>query len=353
MKRPSERRSARGGVTLVELLVVIAIIGILVALLLPAVNAAREAARAIQCRNQLKQLGLAVNAYLTAQGGFPPVCISKHSTNPGTGSSVRANPDADGSVTNASGSSNHHGTSWILQILPHLEQGAIFDKWDFSTNVWGNRALAQSEIPGLYCPTRRRKTRSEDLARMVPAGFTSGGTDYGACVSSGNTWHNGWEHEYVAGLWGTNNNAAGIFLPNKASPRALIRDGLSNTIMLGEMQRAWMSDEQGQKLGLNLAKTWSNYQNTVWAFRSVDGWATGGVGSAFALGHNPSSDAMAAFNSAALNNGFFESPGSEHRGGCHLAMADGSVHFFSVGTDPVVLQALGSREGKEAVTLPK
>ena len=325
----NSKRQSKRAFTLIELLVVIAIIAILIGLLLPAVQAAREAARRVQCQNNLRQIGIAVHNYVDVHKRFPPVCISRYDGEHGCRIARRANPDVDAAAKNVTGNNNHHGTSWIVQILPHLEQGAIFDQWDFTTNVWGNRSLAETEISLLFCPTRRTKTRSEDVPRMFPEGFKTGGTDYGACVSGDNTWHNGWEHEYVPSMWGgARNRSAGLFIPNRGVPAARVRDGLTNTVMLAEMQRVWMSDEDAQKRGLKLGKTWGNYKKSVWAFRSVDGWATGGVGSAFALGHNPRADAMAAFNTAALNNGFFENPGSEHIGGCNVAMGDNSVHFF-------------------------
>jgi len=295
---------------------------------------------------------LGVLNYLQATRSFPPVCISRHDSPLSRG--PRADPDKDASARNVRGANNHHGIGWIVQVLPYIEQRALGDKWDFTTNVWGNRQLAETEIGLLYCPSRRGAPRAEDLGMMVPEGLQGGGTDYGACTSAANSWHNGWFHEYVDGpvFWGEGGSEIGIFVPNVGCTAAEVRDGMSNTVMLGELQRVWMSDARARELGFNLAKTHGNWQNTVWAFRSVDGWATGGVGSAFALGHNPGADAMAAYNTAALNNGFFENPGSEHPEGCHLSMADGSVRFFGNFTDPLLLKCLGSRAGGEVANAP-
>ncbi len=136
----------RRAFTLVELLVVIAIIGVLIALLLPAVQMAREAGRRIQCGNQLKQIGLALHNYAQAHNGFPPGCIVSTGNPPGW------EPWQEAKST---GLAKQHGTSWMLQILPHLEEHTLFDRWNFATNVVGNAQLAQFDIPPFYCPSRR------------------------------------------------------------------------------------------------------------------------------------------------------------------------------------------------------
>ena len=341
------------GFTLVELLVVIAIIAVLIGLLLPAVQGVRENARRTQCMNNLKQLSMAVQHSVSTTGYYPPMANCKVPCLPK--SSARSNPDSDAAAAGVSGPTNFHGTSWIVELLPYIEQMPLRERWDFNTNVRGNAALAQTEIGLLYCPTRRGGIRTEDLLMMIPAGFTSGGTDYGACVASSNIWHNGRPHQYVSGrqVWGgVGGDKIGIFVPGVPAPAASVRDGTSNTVLLGELQRAWMSDEEGISLGLNLADSWNNYRRTVWAFRSQDGWAVGGVGTGFGLANNPGGDAMWMFNSAALNNRFFECPGSEHPAGCLLSMADGSVHFFDTFTDPALLERLGTRAGHEPAVVP-
>ena len=131
---------------LVELLVVIAIIGILIALLLPAVQAAREAARRMQCSNNLKQIGLALHNYAEAMKAFPPGCI--------TAVSNINNPWAAAKST-GTGTTNQHGTSWILQVLPYMELSSLHNQWVFSTSVTGNANYAKVDIAAFYCPSRR------------------------------------------------------------------------------------------------------------------------------------------------------------------------------------------------------
>src|SRR5437763_14424728 len=103
--------SSRRGFTLVELLVVIAIIGVLVALLLPAIQAAREAARRTQCGNNLKQLGLALHNYISAKKDVLPGGYFQEFKTPG----------------------GYQGESFFVRLLPYLEEQAIYDRWDFGT----------------------------------------------------------------------------------------------------------------------------------------------------------------------------------------------------------------------------
>ncbi|NUQ65545.1 MAG: DUF1559 domain-containing protein [Pirellulales bacterium] len=139
------RSRLRHGFTLVELLVVIAIIGILIALLLPAVQAAREAARRSQCTNNLKQLGLAIHNY-----------HDTHKVIPLNNVPVASAPD-------------NNGFSWITMALPYLEETALYDKLDFRVSLYNsttstNRTLVQQPIDTLLCPTDPTPGVRNDLA---------------------------------------------------------------------------------------------------------------------------------------------------------------------------------------------
>ena len=165
---------------------VITIIGILVALLLPAVQAAREAARRAQCCNNLKQIGLALHDYNQNLRVLPPACIVKMFD----GSPEKLEPfeEAKGIPM-----SNLQGTSWMLMILPYIEQGNLYAQWNFKLNVLGNLDAADDDIHGFYCPTRRNTLRPEDRVtpnRMLPGTWQGGGTDYGGCVGATNAWDN-------------------------------------------------------------------------------------------------------------------------------------------------------------------
>ncbi len=160
--------------------VLLVCIGILVALLLPAVQAAREAARISQCKNNMKQLGLALHNYAYANKVFPPGTIAVVTP---------TNPWSEASPATA----GRHGTSWMLRIMPFMELDTIFRNWYFATNVAGNAVspshtgpggrvytmAAMVEINAFYCPTRRPAFRPEDTTMMLTTSWTGGGTDFG------------------------------------------------------------------------------------------------------------------------------------------------------------------------------
>jgi prepilin-type N-terminal cleavage/methylation domain-containing protein len=139
----------RRGFTLVELLVVIAIIGILIALLLPAVQAAREAARRVQCANKFKQVGVAMHNYHAAHKRFPPGTVHWDARNFG-------DPDC-GPNPPPSAPLHYHGWGWCVFLLPYLEQQDIYNQVDFGSGVaiWNpvNFPVTQYRIEAFLCPS--------------------------------------------------------------------------------------------------------------------------------------------------------------------------------------------------------
>jgi len=305
---------SRDGFTVIELLVTIAIIAILVALLLPAVMAAREAARKTQCRNHLKQLGVALHNYAETFGRFPPGAIARSKRklvmicNSGNGHK------AIDTWAEASKGAGYHGTSWILLILPYIDQGDQYQRWSFQTSVSENRDVAETDIPLLYCPSRRSGV---DNTGIMFGGWSSGGTDYGGCMGACNGWHNCGAHEAWMVSTGRRpfDTCRGIFWINRGAKMRDIRDGVSQTILLGELQRL----DDGT-------------DDTT----SRDGWAVGGAATLFST----CSDRC-----EGINSDLFEEPGSAHQGGAHFTLADGSVRFLSDTIDIDVLKALGQMRG--------
>jgi len=198
---PNRLRSQLAGFTLVELLVVIAIIGVMVALLLPAVQAAREAARRMQCKNNLKQLALAVHNYESTNRFFPPSA---------TISAVAA--------VNTNASWSIHG-----RILPYLEQGALYDRVDLGL-AWDNQAaISGMKIPPYSCPSDPNSDTSRDVSPKLasPLFPTTYGFNFG-------TWliYNPITRQMGDGAFGPN---------SKIGFRDFI-DGTSNTLMLSEVK---------------------------------------------------------------------------------------------------------------------
>ncbi len=379
---------ARRAFTLVELLVVISIIGVLMGLLLPAVQMAREAGRRAQCLNNLKNIGLAVLEYDELNKVLPPGCIMR---NPGiyygTGATMSADPWGEAQDTTGTPAGNlFHGTSWMLRILPFIDLRTLYDQWKYTTNVWGNGPAVNSvaasfDVKLFYCPSRGSSARSGAGSNMMfpnnssltPVNFPTGGTDYGGCAGRVVGWtledsvttFPGTNHPFVDAatnaITGTtfsvyyqNTNAGppaspyyfdpanpdsvarriGIFFtPNSGTPTAAIRDGQSNTILLGELQR------------ISQPKTTTN-PNNVYTYMgpSHDGWAVGGDATLF------STAVMA--NNRLINNGDFRSPGSDHTTGGHFCFADGSVRLITNDINSDIFALLGSMADTKTVQPP-
>jgi prepilin-type processing-associated H-X9-DG protein len=348
----------------VELLVVITIIGILIALLLPAVQAAREAAHRAACTSNLKQIGLAIHNYGQAHNSvFPPPVIMGVAppTNPNWPTPTSPADTWAEAMSTANGGGGLHGTSFLLQLLPFMEGDTIGNLWQFkynvsSVHVWSsssqiyNLYLAQQEVKWFYCPSRRTALRP-GIDIGIPSGWTGGGNDYGGCAG---------RHAHVnevnnhpmspdGGSYYTNSPyfpspftapandpgplRVGIFgRVNVSTTFAEIRDGLSNTIAIGELQRLY---------NMNTA-----------LLQSADGWAIGGNPTLFnttAMSDwsGPTNGTYNAWPQIAppgmmMNNYYYGSPGSMHPKGCNFGMADGSVQFLPDTIDPRVFCLMGS-----------
>ena len=189
-------RNRRSAFTLVELLVVIAIIGILIGMLLPAVQSVREAARRTQCQNNLRQLGLACLNYESARQHLPPGVT-----------------DDDSNLLDA----NHNG---FVFLLPFMEQSNLFDQFDLTTD-WkspNNAPLAMQVLPSLQCPSNPLS----EVGENETGDFAGAATDY--AFSKGST----------AYLSNSDDSQNGMFDVNSDLKLAAVIDGLSNTMMLGE-----------------------------------------------------------------------------------------------------------------------
>jgi prepilin-type N-terminal cleavage/methylation domain-containing protein len=219
------RRAARAGFTLVELLVVISIIGVLVALLLPAVQSARESARRLQCSNNLKQLGIALHSYNTAMGRFPPSVQSLKGEDPGTTTNLRAN--------------------WVVLLLPYIEQANLQNAFDVTKNINDpvNRAARGMRLTVMLCPSDRPNAMPFNSSIQGEGDNWARG-NYGANGGNGHLLNLGGRTDWVINkdspAW-LDKYRRGVMGPNVSLGTAGIKDGTSNTLILAEL-RIGLSD---------------------------------------------------------------------------------------------------------------
>ncbi len=315
LSTPFRIEARRAAFTLIELLVVIAIIAVLIGLLLPAVQKVREAANRMSCTNKLKQLALAMHNYHDTYSLFPPgTILTNDNYPPGPMRGIERAP-------------------WGVLILPYMEQDNHFKRFDlnqhfpsrFSISVPAtnpNRALMYTSMPIYLCPSNP-KSKSGAVHTDYVAVAGGGGENVPATPPE---WRP--RHASSNGRLYFNN---GLFYQNSRTRMAGVSDGTSNTYMLGETR--YMRTPEDANVGTNypcwaagvdaLGEPNASYQTMVAAMRPINSPVS-------IAGITDSQFFMTIFSSA-------------HTGGCNMALADGSIHFFRDTLDLNIHRALGVR----------
>lgn len=302
------RRNVNRGFTLIELLVVIAIIAVLIALLLPAVQQAREAARRTQCKNNMKQLGLALHNYHDQANLFPY------------------------GVTNTPSGVYHCRDTWMQQILPMIEQGSLYTAYQADTSAWVMdvpAAIRDKSLGAFQCPSD-----PSSPGKGASGGFRSGADgfqgNYVMCIGKSQTY--------------LTDNGGLFYWQSKHGLKHVI-DGTSNTILGSEVMIRGAANA-----------------NSGWG--EGGGYWGGGEGGGFGFTtqfppNSTVTDQVYACKSTTWPNAPCQSMStyatqrilarSYHVGGVHSTMADGAVRFISNNIDTIVFQNLGTRAGNEII----
>ncbi len=318
------------GFTLVELLVVIAIIGVLIALLLPAVQQAREAARRMQCTNNLKQIGLALHNHHDTYGAFPA------------------------GAANAEAQNNGYGPSFFIYLLPFLEQNSLYDQTDRASSGWNNatnRTLYQDLVLDfVICP-------SNPASELFPAGTAGNRAATSAqyvgltgAVEDSNFTENR-NRQCCNCCGGSNSNgiiaSGGVLVPNEELGMAAVVDGTSNTGIVSEWAN-FVEDSSGTKYRVDSRHYIGMGTDRGWTVDS----GTGNYRRAFSvttirwpINHNDYTLPGVHENHGA-NNGLH----SAHPGGVNFLLTDGSVRFLPETINMTTLKRLVTRDDGEVVS---
>lgn len=332
-------RGHQRGFTLIELLVVIAIIAVLIALLLPAVQQAREAARRSQCKNNMKQIGLAIHNYESSFSTFP-------SAAEGTNSSALYR--------------QFFPVCTFVQLLPYVDQAPLYGKWNFGVHYTNanNAVLAKTPVPVYLCP-------SNGFSQPDTLGYGRG--DYMPIAYTDIDPVTGLRNGLVTGssMGATRDGALGLY----GNRMAAVTDGLSMTIMVVEDNRIGTTPGAGSPTATggigSLPKTIGGApgidvsQLCTGGVTCPDRWADPDIGSGISgdplgtlkvINNNSNPRGGPAGCPWTTNNcGPNDEPFSLHVGGCHALLGDGSVRFLSENMNTQIVRRLSDKSDGEVI----
>ncbi len=348
MKRSRSSRPNRLGFTLIELLVVIAIIAILIALLLPAVQQAREAARRSQCKNNLKQFGIALSNFHDTYNRFPVAMADDDTNNWGWGVYLLPYLDQAPMYQQLTKGTNSTSTTFTPIVLVYQPGNHTFPSGTNNIDSTGSGQNVNSgNYPGIKNTLNAFVCPSDTLPQTNNAGI--GKSNYCANIGAILTGSGGWGgpsgQTMNGGLAWDNYNYASYH-----TDFAALTDGASNTIMIGEVTQSTCVRNSINN------NTWF----PVWTGGNTHGSQSPGfIGwGSFARTTNASYPINTPANlsstspSCGTGDNSDRAFGSQHVGGAQFVFGDGSVHFLSQNINALVYQGLGTRNGGEAVSTP-
>jgi prepilin-type N-terminal cleavage/methylation domain-containing protein len=346
-KGKSER--LRRGFTLVELLVVIAIIGVLIALLLPAVQAAREGARRTECVNRLKQLGLGLHNYEAAKKQFPPAYEGDNRTS-GSAHGI-SYPDDNGNGPS--------GFAWGMLILPYIEETTLYARFNRKLPCWApeNADAAATVVTTFLCPSANGGSNgflvekdSGDGIRGTPINSTMRFshshyvTNAGVHQPWGRTKAYSSDFDVPEPIAENGNKLAmvdGPFYRNSKVKIRDVKDGLSKTVFLGEHTSSLSH------------KTWVGVVPTAATCPRIDlyPWPSECNAAGCLVGIHSGDDTHdhpeVIIHAPNDPFGHTDQMHSDHVVGCHVMFGDGSVRFVGLETDPFIWKMMATRNGGE------
>jgi prepilin-type N-terminal cleavage/methylation domain-containing protein/prepilin-type processing-associated H-X9-DG protein len=320
----------RSGFTMIELVVVVAIISVLIALLLPAVQSAREAARRTQCTNNLTQLGIAIENYEATNLVLPPGVVD------------RVGPVVETPTSYQFG--------WICQILPYLEQKTVYKRLDFASGIYTTNNLTARSVTMyvLLCPSDGRRSGWGNRVQNFGVGPSNAAlmslpdpasTAYAAC------------HNDVEAPIDANNN--GVFFLNSRVRLDEIEDGLAHTIFLGEKttpgdELGWASGTRAtlRNTGTPINQTFLDPSNLTLFLADLAGVDRPANANENVPAPDPNSPPAAPVALGPIPVGGF---GSSHPLGANFLFGDGSVHFLRTTMNARVFRLLGNRRDGEPI----